>query len=123
MRTSGNAIKGQTITFSEVRGNVGSSFNKDTGEFKVEVPGLYFLTISATTRNHNYFTVINLVKNGSNEFQTWHQNEDSSNKTYENLSSSIMIQLSVGDVIKLNLSANDLSSPFIFTGQLVLADE
>ena len=130
VKTDGQRSKpGQTITYNEVLGNAGTSFNKDTGAFTVQVPGLYMFTFTATTADNRYFAYIYIQKNNSDQFRIWHHNNRDEDNTNENLSGSWLMQLSAKDVVTLyhdggsNLFADTTYAPIIFTGQLLLPDE
>ena len=96
-----------TIVWNKTHTNVGSMYSTSTGEVTIPVAGLYFISVfgmpTSTTDKLLWFQ---LVKNGT-EFQGFnpyaHQNASG---FHVNTAGSIILDLSVNDVIKINLGNN-----------------
>ena len=125
MRSGGSIRARKIITYTEVLGNAGSSFDKENGKFTVREPGLYMFTITATTKPDNDHARIYILKNDGPTIGVYYGRNGG--KGGDGLSGSMMLQLTVGDVIRLrNEGANELGTyvrtPIIFTGQLLLPE-
>ena len=127
MKRDGKASAGQTIKFSDVIGNTGRSFNKNSGEFTTVIPGIYFFTFSATSDASWSATEIDVMKNNQPDFVIAYNNRITSLRTQENMSYSWMMNLKAQDKIRLRLRISNLDGsskyPVTFTAHLLFINE
>ena len=122
----------EIIKFSKIIANVGNDFNKDTGEFTTNIPGLYMFTLSGESNLEKHGLIVHVRKNGVKEFEIgYHSNNLETHfgnkRIYESIASSWVMRLNSQDIVTLYTYYNGFYTssafPLIFTGALLIPDE
>ena len=124
------------ITFNNEEPNIGGDMNSASGTFTTRIPGHYFLTFSAQTRNGNAEDkpdmCVRVLKNGGGAYSSGlydfliYDGNDSTDEN--NLSYSWIQRLQIGDKISFKTCTQTTlfasgSERITFAGHLLLADE
>merc|ERR1712062_370414 len=97
--TSGKGI----LTFDSTRVNIGEAMTLETGEFKAPFSGTYAFHFFGMGGNKEETVAIKVKKNGSEVFHFFNRFDEESTTRYDNINSHWILNLSKGDVIKLDL--------------------